>query len=222
MIQAKSIGPIMLLIMIPLWEHCIHPGLANRGYGITSLTSVVWGGIFGGLAFICSGMLQICIEETVGQAQQQISVLWQIPQFFLLMVGEVLLSIPGLQFAFTQAPKSMKSVLMALWYMNNAFGNLIVVLISEVRPFRLQSGEYFLYAVLMFIGIYIFSRLARGHVYVQVSSVARGGTSVFASTIVDSSMLINNSDVSANVESNFTIIEKEMVLTQSEIVDSNV
>lgn len=50
------------------------------------------------------------------------------------MVGELLLAIPGIQFAFKEAPNSMKSVITAVWFINNAFGNLIVVLITELKP----------------------------------------------------------------------------------------
>lgn len=52
------------------------------------------------------------------------------------MIGEVLLSIPGIQFAFLQAPQSMKTVLTAFWFINNAFGNLIVVFITELKPVK--------------------------------------------------------------------------------------
>lgn len=71
-----------------------------------------------------------------------ISVLWQLPQFTLLMVGELLLAIPGIQFAYKQAPRSMKSVVTAAWFINNAFGNLIVVLITELKPFNKEVCTY--------------------------------------------------------------------------------
>lgn len=73
----------------------------------------------------------------------QLSILSQLPQFFFIMMGEVLLSIAGLQFAFEQAPPAMKSVLTAAWFCNNAFGNLIIVAVTEWQPFKLQSNEYF-------------------------------------------------------------------------------
>jgi len=76
------------------------------------------------------------------------------------MLGELLLSIPGLQFAFTQAPSSMKSVVTASWFLNNAFGNLIVVLITELNVLSSQKAEYFFYAVLMLVCIIIFALLA--------------------------------------------------------------
>jgi archaellum biogenesis protein FlaJ (TadC family) len=57
----------------------------------------------------------------------------------------------------------MKSVLTAAWFANNAFGNLIVVVLTEIQPTTIQSIEFFLYAGLMFVGIIIFTLLARNY-----------------------------------------------------------
>ena len=40
-----------------------------------------------------------------------IPIFWLLPQYFVVTVGEILFSIASLEFAYTQAPKSMKSVL---------------------------------------------------------------------------------------------------------------
>lgn len=63
------------------------------------------------------------------------------------MIGELLLAIPGIQFAFTQAPASMKSVITAVWFINNAFGNLIVVLITELKPVEKQVSFYLYFKI---------------------------------------------------------------------------
>lgn len=42
-------------------------------------------------------------------------------------------SISGLSFAYAEAPQSMKSVISATWLLTVAFGNLIVVIIAELR-----------------------------------------------------------------------------------------
>jgi len=89
-----------------------------------------------------------------------VNIAWQLPQFLLLMMGELLLSIPGLQFAFTQAPTSMKSVVTAAWFLNNAFGNLIVVLVTELGMLSSQMAEYFFYAVVMLVCIILYALLA--------------------------------------------------------------
>lgn len=58
-------------------------------------------------------------------------ILWLVPQYVIMTMGEVMFSVTGLEFSFTQAPASMKSVLQSVWLLTVAFGNLIVVLIVE-------------------------------------------------------------------------------------------
>ncbi|XP_063700700.1 solute carrier family 15 member 2 [Culicoides brevitarsis] len=157
--QIKAIGPLLLLLLIPLFEKVINPFCHQCQ--ISPLHSVSLGGFSAAFSFACAGILQILIEKS----DYTLSVIWQFPQFLFLQLGEVLLSIPGLQFAFTQAPSSMKSVLTAAWFCNNAFGNLIVVIMKEVKPVHDQSTEFFMYSILMLLGIVIFSFLA--HWYEQ-------------------------------------------------------
>lgn len=40
-----------------------------------------------------------------------VSVLWQLPQYFVMTMGEILFSVTGLEFSYSQASPSMKSVL---------------------------------------------------------------------------------------------------------------
>lgn len=65
-------------------------------------------------------------------------ILWLIPQYIIITMGEVMFSVTGLEFAFTQAPISMKSLLQAGWLFTVAFGNLIVVIIAEAKIFDRQ------------------------------------------------------------------------------------
>lgn len=58
------------------------------------------------------------------------SMLWLIPQYVVITLGEVMFSVTGLEFSFTQAPESMKSVIQGCWMLTVAFGNLIVVIIT--------------------------------------------------------------------------------------------
>lgn len=64
--------------------------------------------------------------------------MWLLPQYIIITMGEVMFSVTGLQFAFTQAPESMKSLLQAGWLLTVAFGNLIVVIVAEVSFFTRQ------------------------------------------------------------------------------------
>jgi len=70
---------------------------------------------------------------------------WMLPQYIIITMAEVMFSVTGLQFAFTQSPVSMKSLLQAGWLLSVAFGNLIVVIIKGSRPFERQVSKPIIY-----------------------------------------------------------------------------
>lgn len=61
-----------------------------------------------------------------------VHIFWLLPQYFVVTVGEILFSITSMEFAYSQAPKSMKSVIQALYLMTTAVGNLITMVIVEI------------------------------------------------------------------------------------------
>ena len=72
----------------------------------------------------------------------KIHIMWLLPQYIVVTVGEILFSITSLQFAYSQAPPSMKSVLQALFLMTTAVGNLITLVIVEIfSAFELEQVE---------------------------------------------------------------------------------
>lgn len=75
-------------------------------------------------------------------------------------------SITGLEFSYSQAPISMKSVLQACFLLTTAFGNLIIVLIESAQIFEKQSNDFFLYTGLMVMDMLVFMWLAIRYVYV--------------------------------------------------------
>lgn len=64
-----------------------------------------------------------------------IHMFWMLPQYIIISLGEVMFSVTGLEFAFTQAPESMKSLLTAAWHLTVSVGNLIVIIIAEISFF---------------------------------------------------------------------------------------
>lgn len=77
-------------------------------------------------------------------------------------------SVTGLEFSFTQAPSSMKSVLQAFWLLTVTFGNIYVVIIAKIKLFDTQSGEFFLFSGLMALNIALFIYLAKKYKYRNV------------------------------------------------------
>ncbi|XP_058587189.1 solute carrier family 15 member 2 isoform X4 [Neofelis nebulosa] len=61
----------------------------------------------------------------------KLSIVWQLPQYALVTAGEVMFSVTGLEFSYSQAPSSMKSVLQAAWLLTVAVGNIIVLVVAQ-------------------------------------------------------------------------------------------
>lgn len=99
-----------------------------------------------------------------------VHILWLIPQYIIMTMGEVMFSVTGLEFSFTQAPATMKSVLQSVWLLTVAFGNLIVILIVEGNFLDAQWKEFFLFAGLMLIDMFIFMAMAFRYQYVTLRS----------------------------------------------------
>jgi len=89
-----------------------------------------------------------------------VHILWLLPQIFVITVGEIMFSITGLEFSYSQAPESMKSVLQAAWLLTTAMGNVIVICVAEARAFDDQASEFFMFACLMLVDMAIFMWLA--------------------------------------------------------------
>lgn len=71
-------------------------------------------------------------------APNSVHMLWLIPQYVVITAGEIMFSITGLEFSYSQAPVSMKSVLTAAFLLTTAVGNLIIVIIESAKIFEKQ------------------------------------------------------------------------------------
>uniref|UniRef100_A0A672IF80 Solute carrier family 15 member 1-like n=1 Tax=Salarias fasciatus TaxID=181472 RepID=A0A672IF80_SALFA len=91
----------------------------------------------------------------------------QIPQYFLITAGEVMFSVTGLEFSYSQAPSNMKAVLQAGWLLTVAVGNFIVLIVAELAKLPMQWAEYVLFASLLVAVCIIFSIMAYFYTYID-------------------------------------------------------
>uniref|UniRef100_A0A7I4XVV5 Solute carrier family 15 member 2 n=1 Tax=Haemonchus contortus TaxID=6289 RepID=A0A7I4XVV5_HAECO len=96
-----------------------------------------------------------------------VSILWVLPQYVVITLGEVLLSVTGLEFAYSQSAPNMKSVLQALWLLTVFMGNVIDMGISGTHIIPEPATEFFFYAFLMILVMGIFILLACRYTYVE-------------------------------------------------------
>ncbi|WAR10243.1 PEPT1-like protein [Mya arenaria] len=99
---------------------------------------------------------QMSLTLYVDLKENTVSMLWLVPQYILITVGEVLFSVAGISFAYSQAPNSMKSVVQAMWLSTTALGDLVVIIVANIHAIPSQMAEFYLFAILMFIDTVIF------------------------------------------------------------------
>jgi POT family proton-dependent oligopeptide transporter len=152
--QLQALNPFMVMALIPLFSWVIFPALERRGRALTPLRKMSAGMFITVLSFVAAAVVQLLVDS--GRPPH---VLWQIPQYLLLTTGEVLVSVTGLEFSYTQAPRSMRSTIMSIWFLTNFFGDLLTFLVQFVK---LSGAAYFwFFAVLMLAAAVAFRQVAR-------------------------------------------------------------
>uniref|UniRef100_A0A3Q3NCN9 Solute carrier family 15 member 1b n=1 Tax=Mastacembelus armatus TaxID=205130 RepID=A0A3Q3NCN9_9TELE len=111
------------------------------------------------------------IQSVVDIRPNTIHMAWMIPQYFLITAGEVVFSVTGLEFSYSQAPSNMKSVLQAGWLLTVAVGNIIVLIVAEAATLSDQWAEYILFASLLVLVCIIFAVMAYFYTYIDPTKV---------------------------------------------------
>ncbi|MBD0258813.1 MAG: POT family MFS transporter [Cytophagales bacterium] len=155
--QIQTVNPAFLLTMIPIFTYLIYPFFDRIGIKPTPLRRIGTGLLLTGLSFVVIALIQQSID-----AGGRPSVWWQILAYFILSAGETLVSITGLEYAYTHAPKSMKGTMSAIWLLTVALGNTFVALVNSSISTggffaQLEGAKYFwFFAGLMAVTVVIF------------------------------------------------------------------
>lgn len=158
--QMILLNSFLAIIMIPLFEHSIYSLLEKVGVK-TSLQRMGLGGALSGFAFVCAALVEYFIEKDF------ISILWMFPQYFVMVLGEILLYTASINFAYTEASASMKSVMMSFMSLTVAGGSLIVIVISGIALFESQFYEFLFFAVVAGVDVLLFTWLATRYKYIE-------------------------------------------------------
>jgi POT family proton-dependent oligopeptide transporter len=146
----QALNPALVMILIPFNNLVLYPLIEKLGIKVTALRRMGLGIALAGVAWIIVGLMQLWLD-----GGESVSIVWQILPYAILTLGEVLVSATGLEFAYSQAPLSMKGTITSFWNLSVTIGNLWVLLsnVSVKSPSALEmikSTGYSETACLMF------------------------------------------------------------------------
>jgi POT family proton-dependent oligopeptide transporter len=142
----NNFDPIALIIFIPITDRVLFPLLRKYKINFFAQQRITVGFFLGCFAMVYASVLQSYIyKDPAWQSTgvSTMSVFLQIPAYFLIAFSEIFASITSMEFAYTHAPKSMKSMVSALQLLPNCFAALIGLAIS---PAAIDPNLTYVYA----------------------------------------------------------------------------
>lgn len=146
-VDTETIGvlnPILIVLLVPLFDQLLIPALARAGTSRdgsrnwifpTPLRRMGAGMQIAALSFLGTAVLQGAIDRA---PPKSVSIWWQVPQYVVISVSEILVSITGLEFAFSQAPPDMKSTILAFFFLTMTLGDLATAVLYDACRARLS------------------------------------------------------------------------------------
>ncbi|MCC6620974.1 MAG: hypothetical protein IT385_06950 [Deltaproteobacteria bacterium] len=143
--QVPALNPFMVMILIPIANKGLYPLFDKIGIGSHPLRRMTVGMFIAASSFVAVALLQHAIDAA---GNGVVHIYWQMIPYLLITLAEVMVSITGLEFGYSQAPKRMKSVVMGFWLMTVAVGNVLVALLAGFQG--LDAAAFFwVFAALM-------------------------------------------------------------------------
>ncbi|GMP51053.1 hypothetical protein CsSME_00017432 [Camellia sinensis var. sinensis] len=182
---------INVIFWVPVYDPVIVPftkRLTSHKNGFTQLQPMVIGLVISIFAMLAAGNLELVRLQMVRKnnfnevKRIPVSVLWQVPQYFIIGCADVFTFIGKLEFFYEQAPDAMRSLCSALSLLTVALGNylstLLVNVVTDVStrhgkpgwiPDNLNYGHlhffFWLLAVLSVVNLGFFLLVARWYTY---------------------------------------------------------
>ncbi|BAO43481.1 POT family MFS transporter [Thiolapillus brandeum] len=170
--QIQAVNPLLIIVLIPLFSYVIYPAL-GKVIKLTPMRKVALGFLLAAGAFAVSSLAQERID-----AGSTPGISWQLLAYLLLTCGEVMVSITALEYSYTQAPRAMKSFIMALFMLSVSLGNIFTSLVNffiqnDDGTVMLEGAQYYwFFTILMAVTAALFALLTpliRDKTILQVS-----------------------------------------------------
>ncbi|KAK7055780.1 Peptide/h+ symporter protein [Favolaschia claudopus] len=200
----QNLNPISIIIMIPIFERGIYPFLRSRGINFTPIKRISAGFFVAGMAMVYAAVLQFYLYKTSPCDNDQpsacetedrhpnpspINVWVASGPYILVGMSEIFASITSLEYAFTKAPKRMKSVVMAFSQLQTALAsalNFALVDVNREEKFQWLFASFGIISS-VFAGIFYWNFRELDQAEVQLNLIGTGERAGFVGEREDES-----------------------------------
>jgi len=140
--QIQAANPLFIMLLVPFFSYFVYP-LLSRFFVLTALRKMIIGLFLMVIAFAIPSVIQMQLDKGLMP-----HITLQLLAYVLLTSAEVMVSITCLEFSYTQAPKTMKSFVMAFYFLSVAIGNLFTSAVNffiqnEDGTTKLAGASYY-------------------------------------------------------------------------------
>ncbi|KAF1849646.1 POT family protein [Cucurbitaria berberidis CBS 394.84] len=125
----QNLDPIALIIFIPFLDLVVYPGLRKMKIDFDPISRIFAGFLLASISMVYASVLQFYIYKS---APKSIHVWIQAPAYIFVAFSEAFIIITGLELAFTQAPKNLRSFISALFWVTIGIAAAICIALSPV------------------------------------------------------------------------------------------
>ncbi|GAA6062230.1 hypothetical protein JCM10212_000809 [Sporobolomyces blumeae] len=168
----NNLDPFALIILIPILDMFIYPALRRAGINFSPIKKIFAGFMCGAAAMLCAALVQWAIYNRSACGRYaatceempfvDLNVWVQTPSYILIALSEIFASITSLEYAFTKAPKNMRSMVMAIGLFTSALSAAIGEAFSPLSTDPNLTINYGSMAGLAFVAGIIFIFVFRG------------------------------------------------------------
>lgn len=162
----SNLNPITLIIFIPICDKFLYPFLARKGIDFTPIKRITCGFFLGAAAMIWAAVTQHYIYKTGACGKYMntceeityapINVWVQTGSYVLIGFSEIFASVTCLEYAYTNSPSNLRSVVMSLFLFSSAIASALGQAFVALSDDPLLVWNYVVMAILATVGGIIF------------------------------------------------------------------
>ncbi|PVI05979.1 POT family protein [Periconia macrospinosa] len=149
----QNLDPIALIIFIPFLDWVVYPGLRKLKIDFDPVSRIFAGFLLASFSMVYASVLQHYIYIS---APHSIHVWIQAPAYIFVAFSEAFIIITGLELAFTQAPKNLRSFISALFWITIGVAAAICIALSPVSQDPYMVWMYGSLGIVGFVAGYVF------------------------------------------------------------------